>query len=136
MRVLITGDRHWHCSRLAADVVARLVAKYGPNIVIVHGDAEGVDRSFDAVAIAAGVAIESHSARWKDLGPRAGPVRNAAMVDAGADLCLAVHRTLEASKGTKGCAALAIAAGIPTYLIDADDGVPRRLRADDPRLAR
>ena len=56
------------------------------------------------------------------------------MVAAGAGLCIAVHRYVFNSKGTKDCANQAIAAGIPTYLIDGDEGKPKRLRKGDPRL--
>jgi hypothetical protein len=56
-------------------------------------------------------------------------------VGAGADLCLAVHQDIAGSKGTKGCARLAIAAGIPTWLIDSGGGEPVRLTPDDERLA-
>jgi hypothetical protein len=56
------------------------------------------------------------------------------MVDAGAGVCIAVHRFLMNSKGTKDCARQAIEAGIPTYLIDSDEAKPKRLLADDPRL--
>jgi hypothetical protein len=71
---------------------------------------------------------------WKGLRNVAGPARNKEMVKAGADLCIALHRTLETSKGTKDCARQAIAAGIPTYLIENDDGLPTRLEAEDGRL--
>jgi hypothetical protein len=43
------------------------------------------------------------------------------------------HHNLDASKGTKDCTHKAIAAGIPTYLIDSDDAVPRRLVPGDSR---
>ena len=56
------------------------------------------------------------------------------MVAAGAGLCIAVHRFLMNSKGTKDCARQAIEAGIPTYPIDSDEAKPKRLQADDPRL--
>jgi hypothetical protein len=56
------------------------------------------------------------------------------MVAAGADLCIAVHRFIFNSKGTRDCARQAIEAGIPTYLIDSEKAVPKRLRKDDPRL--
>jgi hypothetical protein len=39
------------------------------------------------------------------------------------------------SKDTKDCVRRAIAANIPTYLIDSDKAEPRRLRDDDGRLA-
>jgi hypothetical protein len=65
----------------------------------------------------------------------AGPKRNQEMVQAGADLCVALHRSIEASKGTKDCVRQAMAAGIPTYLIADEQGVPKRVQADDKRLA-
>jgi NADPH:quinone reductase-like Zn-dependent oxidoreductase len=136
MRVIVTGDRAWECHELAADVVRRLMARHGQRLVIVHGAAGGVGAAFAEAARALGVAVEPHRAEWVRLGKRAGPSRNQRMVDAGADLCVAVHRFIANSKGTKDCARRAIAAGIPTYLIDGEDARPARLLADDARLAR
>jgi hypothetical protein len=56
------------------------------------------------------------------------------MVESGADLCLALHRSIEASKGTKDCVRQALAAGIPVYLIGDDRAHPIRLQAADWRL--
>jgi hypothetical protein len=53
------------------------------------------------------------------------------MVKLGADLCIVLHRNLAASSNTKNCAPQAIAAGVPTYLIESDEGVPVKLEADD-----
>jgi hypothetical protein len=64
----------------------------------------------------------------------AGPVRNQEMVEGGAAICLAFHRAISLSKGTKGCCRRAIEAGIPTYLIDSQRAEPRRLRQGDARL--
>jgi hypothetical protein len=136
MRVIVTGDRAWDCRELAGSVLRRLVARYGPRLVVVHGDAGGVDAAFAAAAGSLGLAVEAHRAEWDRLGRRAGPARNRRMVDSGADLCLAFHHFLANSTATKDCARRAIAAGIPTYLIDGADARPRRLSADDPRLAR
>jgi hypothetical protein len=55
------------------------------------------------------------------------------MIKAGAVLCVAVHRNIRASKGTRDCARQAIAAGIPTWLLDGDDARPRRLEGKDVR---
>lgn len=132
MRVLVTGSRDWHCPALAHAVVMRLRERYGPGLVVVHGAARGVDQSFADACEALGVQHEPHPADWS-LGRRAGPERNAAMVALGAGLCIAVSRDIAASRGTRGCARLAIAAGIPTWLIEGDDARPVRLTAD--RLA-
>jgi hypothetical protein len=134
MRVIVTGDRHWYSPDLAGRVLGRLAARYGDALVIVEGGASGVDESFRLACHGLGIAFETHPARWDELGRRAGPLRNAEMVAAGAGLCLAFHRFLAGSKGTRDCCLQAVEAGIPTYLIDREDGEPRRLRAGDPRL--
>jgi hypothetical protein len=56
------------------------------------------------------------------------------MVEAGADLCIALHRDLAASRGTKDCVRQALTAGIAVYLIEDDRAVPKRVRAGDKRL--
>jgi hypothetical protein len=70
--------------------------------------------------------------RWH--GNTAGPKRNRAMVEAGAEMCVGLHRDIKASKGTKDCVRQALAAKIPTYLIDDDQGVAKRLDAGEKRL--
>jgi hypothetical protein len=56
-------------------------------------------------------------------------------VQAGADLYFALHRRLEARKGTKDCIRQALAAQIPVYPIGDERAIPKRVRADDERLA-
>jgi hypothetical protein len=82
-----------------------------------------------------GVSVEPYLADWKGLGNVAGPKRNVEMVRSGIDLCLAFHRSLETSKGTKVCVKQALAADVPTYLIESDRGIPRRLEAGEKGLA-
>jgi hypothetical protein len=138
-RVLITGDRSWPCLELARRVVGRLKARH-PDVEIVHGAARGVDTAFHVAAQAAGVPVHAYPAEWDNLDlpgalvlkradgtpyvANAGPIRNARMVADGADLCLAVHERLKWSKGTKGCAKLALDAGIPVWLISTSEDVP------------
>ena len=81
-----------------------------------------------------GLNVEPHLADWKGLGNVAGPARNREMVEAGADLCIALHRTIETSKGTKDCIRQAFAAGIPVYLIEDEQAIPRRIQAGGDRL--
>jgi hypothetical protein len=52
------------------------------------------------------------------------------MVKSGADLCLALHRFIGNSKGTKDCVRKALAGGIPTCLIEDETASPRRLQAE------
>jgi hypothetical protein len=152
MRVIITGDRRWYAPNLAVQVVNRLLFRYGPDVVIVHGAVRGIDWSFTQACGELGVKVEVHPARWDHLdvpgaivrvnkdglryNARAGPIRNAEMVRAGAEMCIAFHRRLGFSRGAKDCVRRAIEAGIPTYPIDSENAVPKRLRADGVRLSR
>src|SRR5262249_8781386 len=81
-----------------------------------------------------GITAEAHIAEWRWHGNLAGPKRNQKMVAAGAELCLALHRDIKACRDTKDCIRQALVAKIPTYLIDDDQGDPKRLDAGDKRL--
>jgi hypothetical protein len=116
-------------------VLNRMLARFGPDLVVVHGGAPGVDHSFNVAGRELGITVEPHLADWNGLGNIAGPACNREMVQAGADLCLALHRTLETSKRTKDCVRQALAARIPVYLIEDDRAIPRRVPAEDARLA-
>jgi hypothetical protein len=150
MRIIVTGDRNWYAPDLAEGILNRLILRLWPGFVIVHGGATGIDRSFAEACGELGVEQEAHPARWDELdhpeavlrydtrnrpyNANAGPIRNQAMVDAGAAMSLAFHRAISASKGTRDCVRRAIAAGIPTYLIDTERAEPKRLRGGDARL--
>jgi hypothetical protein len=54
-------------------------------------------------------------------------------VQAGADLCIALHRSFETSKGTKDCVHLALVAGIPVYLIEEEQAIPTWIGGGDTR---
>jgi hypothetical protein len=94
MHILVTGDRNWCCPELAEQVVNRLLARYGPNLVIIHGGACGVDNAFGVACHELGIVAEPHLPVWKGLGNIAGPPRNRKMVQSGVDMCIALHRTL------------------------------------------
>jgi YspA, cpYpsA-related SLOG family len=136
MRILIAGDRHWNCTDLAERVVNRLIARYGYDFVVIHGGACGVDEAFAEACRHLAIKAEPHVADWRGLGNIAGPARKREMVQSGADVCIALHRTLAQSKATKDCVRQALAAGIPVYLIDGEQAKPRRVRVGDERLAR
>jgi hypothetical protein len=132
--VIRPGDRRRSCNALVERIVLRLLKRYGRDILIVNGGAPGVEWAFLQACRELGVNVEVHTADWRTLGNIAGPARNREMVQAGADLCMAFHRTLETSKGTKDCVRQSLAAGIPAYLIADERGLPVRLLADDARL--
>jgi YspA, cpYpsA-related SLOG family len=101
MRILVTGDRRWRCTALALRVVNRLLAHYGPDLVIIHGGACGVDQAFALACRELGVVAEARLPDWKGLGNAAGPAHNREMVHTGIDLCIALHRSLATSDGTR-----------------------------------
>jgi hypothetical protein len=109
-RILVTGSRDWHSFK--AVKVALEDAAAGERIVVIHGGCPtGADSYAGAVARDHGWRVEINHADWKRYGHGAGPLRNADMVRAGADLCLAFIRNN--SDGASGCARLAEDAGIP-----------------------
>jgi hypothetical protein len=127
VRVIISGDRNWHCDALARRVIARLVARHG-EVDIVQGAADGVDRAFVEAAFDAGCGVSSFPADWQKHGKKGGPIRNAEMVAAGADFVIAVHRSLAWSRGTRDLVKRSLEAGIPVYLIDGEDAEPKWIR--------
>jgi hypothetical protein len=132
MHFVIGGDQFWPCHRLAAAVLRRTAARYGPDIVIVRGDDTGVAESFAAAAKGQRLKTEPHTADFNQLGDGAIRFRNHAMLR-GAELCVIVHRSL-LDAGTKDLARQALAAGVPTYLIANEQAVPRRLKEGDSGL--
>lgn len=126
--VLITGSRSWRRNRPVQDAIREAIreAPSGRRIVFRHGACrKGVDAIADTYLRYLGgeIEIERHPAEWRRLGKAAGPLRNKAMVDAGADLCLAfidrcedrqcVRPKPHGSHGATHAAGLAEEAGIP-----------------------
>ena len=132
MRFVIGGDRFWPCHKLAAGVLRRMATRYGPDIVIVHGDDTAVAESFATAAKGQRLKAEQHAADFGHLGDGAFRFRNRAMLR-GAELCVIVHRSL-LDAGTKDLARQALAAGVPTFLIANEQAVPRRLGEGDSGL--
>lgn len=116
LRILITGSRDW----VDADLIHEAIEQYtktGRPVVVVHGGARGADRLAGAVADSLGLDVEVHPADWRRHGRSAGYIRNAEMVSAGADVCLAFIRA--GSSGATHCAASAERAGIQTIRYEA-----------------
>lgn len=114
-RVLVTGSRTWPDPGAVVSALHRLLIDHG-RLTVVHGACPaGVDAITATWARAhpGQVTEEAHPADWQRHGRAAGPIRNTAMVNAGADVCLAfIH---DHSAGASGCADAAEAAGIPTH---------------------
>lgn len=117
-RVLVTGSREWtDKAALYAELDAVLAGH--PSVTVVNGQCP---RGADAMAVSwvmdrwtwqeADVSHEDHPADWHGYGKQAGFIRNAAMVAAGADLCIAFFKKGAGNKGTSHCANAAWKAGI------------------------
>jgi hypothetical protein len=120
-RVLVTGSRDWdrpEIIRLAIDYALCEAARVGRHLVVVHGacprgaDDQAATYVNRLIACDMPVRTEPHPANWQINGKRAGFIRNAHMVNLGADLCLAFIRN--GSRGASHTADLAEKAGIPT----------------------
>lgn len=117
-RVLVTGSRDWDDVTTIAAAIEQAVIDAGPRPVrIVHGACpSGADWHADHYARwmrgkGCSIDVEQHPANWQLEGKRAGFIRNARMVNLGADLCLAFIRN--GSRGASHTAHLAEQAGIP-----------------------
>jgi hypothetical protein len=114
-RCLITGSRNWTDQDAIHNAIADTVRDVPADqeLVIVHGLCpRGADAIADEWARKYGATVERHPANWQLEGKRAGFIRNARMVNLGADVCLAFVRN--GSRGASHTAALAERAGIPT----------------------
>ena len=113
MRILVTGSRDWtDRDAVFVAILRQIIGMDRRHITIVHGACPtGADAFAAELADWNGIREERHPADWKARGKAAGPIRNQAMVDAGADICLAFP--LDSSRGTRDCMRRAEAAGIP-----------------------
>jgi hypothetical protein len=114
-RILVTGSREWSDWGVIESALrwAYLTCISEPiaYTTVVHGHCPtGADACADLIAPMMGFNVERHPADWKRYGKPAGHIRNAEMVDLGADICIAFP--LGESPGTRGCMRLAEKAGI------------------------
>lgn len=121
LRILVTGSRTWTDANAVGEALYAAINDSGADeITIVHGACpRGADQLaaefreseaawFDNASRV--LAEERHPAEWDRHGKRAGFIRNQAMADLGADICLAF--IVDGSRGAAHCAARAELAGI------------------------
>ncbi|MGW1673259.1 SLOG family protein [Streptomyces sp. NPDC002324] len=123
MRLLVTGSRTWTDAALLEGVIGEVLwlGRYRPrDVLLVHGACpRGADALADRFAHEIGMSVCRHPAEWGAYGKRAGFLRNAEMVSAGADLCFAFIR--DGSAGASMTADLAVKSGIPTHIFTQGD---------------
>lgn len=115
MRIIITGGRNykdWITFQRILDIF-QLAYR---NLILVNGGSGGAD--LFARMYASGfpflVRTEMHLANWEECGKAAGPLRNQAMVDLGADLCIA----FPGNRGTEDTIKRARKAGIVVLRVE------------------
>jgi hypothetical protein len=134
MRIVVTGDKDWSCPDLATRILRRLVARYGRDIIIIHGNEPGVDASFDVAAKEMSLTVETRVIDRKNTGfPTVGQ-RNRELLLGGAEMCIAVHNRVASCPRTLDCVLQALQDGIPTYGIENQHAIPRRIKRGDSRL--
>lgn len=119
-RILATGSREFDDRRAIVNALwsslIDLGYRWGTSDppILVHGECpSGADAIASEVWQGWGFPEEAHPADWS-IGRKAGPLRNQAMVDAGADLCIAFFKRTAKNVGTRHCSGRAKAAGIVT----------------------
>lgn len=127
--ILVTGSRVYAepgrmatGRKLIGDALAQAVRDAVADAVVVrHGCCRGADMIADEWAramqrLGRNVEIDGKPADWDRYGKAAGFIRNAQMVTAGADTCLAFP--VGTSPGTRDCITRAQEAGIPVRIYE------------------
>lgn len=117
IRILMTGSRTWLNRAWIAAELDYIVAEAGvtdpADVTLVSGACpRGADHMAEEHAAARGWKIERHPANWNQHGRAAGFIRNQAMVDLGADVCVVFVR--DGSRGATHTGRAAERAGIRT----------------------
>lgn len=112
-RFFISGSRDLFIEKDIKNVLANLYAK-GINpkkLIMVVGDAKGVDATATKLWVKAGLRIEVYKAEWDEHGKKAGMLRNIDMIKSGVDFGYGFCKNN--SKGTTGMLILATEFGVP-----------------------
>jgi hypothetical protein len=111
MRILVVGDRHWNCPEPAKQLLSRLLARYGPAIVVNHGGECGIDQAVATACKGLGVAVEARLVSFEQTGLLTIATNNRELLKTAPDLCVVVHQSIHASKRTRNCVIQALQAG-------------------------
>jgi hypothetical protein len=123
MRVIIAGERRWDSQPLAEIVAHRLTKRYRLVTIATRGGL-GLDHSDSLACWKLGVEMDCVLPDYTHAGDYR--FQNRGMIRRGAGLCLIFHCS-KLDDASKGLAEQAEAAGMPVWLIDNEDGRPRRI---------
>lgn len=118
-RVIFCGSRDWHSWHPILAAVEEIHGAH-PDLVVITGGARGADEMVDRFARNNGIPVEKFPADWQGRGQAAGPIRNAAMLAAGADEVVAFKDDFDYSMrrgGTENMIRIAQRAGVPTRVL-------------------
>ena len=108
--LIVCGGRDYEDSRAIYRALGRIKAERGVSMIL-HGGARGADSISQRWAESEGVETKVFDADWEAHGKAAGPMRNQAMADHGADGCVAFPGGI----GTADMIRRATAAGIKVW---------------------
>lgn len=114
MRLLVTGSRYWNDTESEESAILALKPD-----VIIEGGAKGADSIAHDLALRQQITLETYAADWGKQGAKAGPLRNARMIDEGKpDFVLAFTPDIRTSRGTRDCVLRALKRRLPVALFD------------------
>jgi hypothetical protein len=120
MRVLLAGSRGWKDPDPVNALIAGLdvlAQGRGERLVIIHGDAPGLDKLAGRLGKQWGAEVIPVPARWDDYGRAAGPIRNQVMIDDYNPEAVYCFRASGKSNGTDDMFNKAKKAGLNPYMI-------------------
>lgn len=113
MRLLVTGDRNWKDEGIIHAVLTLMADTY-PDLVVIHGGANGADSIAGDIAESLEIKTLEFKADWNKHGRAAGPIRNQRMLDEGKPTAvMAFHKDLRSSRGTLDMCRRARSANLP-----------------------
>jgi predicted Rossmann-fold nucleotide-binding protein len=112
MKVIVCGGRQYNNETRLYSILGKLHRERGVSLVI-QGGAPGADTLAARWAMANDISTTTYAADWGKHGSRAGPIRNAAMMDEMPDAVVA----FPGGRGTADMVRRAKAAGVPVWEI-------------------
>jgi hypothetical protein len=115
-KVIICGDREFRKEYAAPirRVVRKLKAEHGRRLLVIEGEAPGVDSLVRACCKREGVHCAGVAALWDHYHRSAGAQRNSVMLGLDPHEVIGIHVDFSKSVGTVGMLKIAKDAGVPT----------------------